>query len=271
MPDLYLLTSQAYPDQLTGSFKGYVIRAVEQREVIALEDRFHRQSGENISVGGRTLTIVPDVSLTRYPLQEQVTLVEFALYMLSASGSIDFQYAATFTGSTCTQAWKLDSPRGTDATFTPGVEGEGATKWIARCVLARGMLGNRFHISADRYVRYERAKHVTDGLLDLCICLESTLDTQTEIAFKFSILLGRLIGGRGENGDRVARILQKLYDLRSKIAHGDPGAARALSRLKPDLPELKGIARQIVTEYVLFTGDKTREEWQGHLRAQLFA
>lgn len=270
MADLYLITSRTFPEQLTGSFKGFVIRAAETRDNLAIEDRLYRQTGSNISVEGRTLVILPDVALTKYPIEEQVKLVEFAIYMLLASGGIDFQYAGNFAGSTCNQAWILNETNDSEITFTAGVDGEGAAKWLARCVDARAKLKTRLHITADRYVRYERASSITDGLLDLCICLESTLDTQNEIAFKFSVLLGRLAGGRGNDGDRVASVLQKLYDLRSKIAHGDPAASKAFTKLEPHLPELKQIARRIVTEYVLFTGDKTREEWQSHLRSQLF-
>jgi hypothetical protein len=271
MADLYLITSQEYPQRMIGSFQGYVIRPSEQRDIIAIEDRLHHQTGGNLQVPGQTLVILPDANLSKFLLEEQVTLAEFGMYVLTTSGAINFQYAATFSGPTCTQVWGLKEQKGADPAFTDTMGGESATKWLARCVLARSKLKSRFHITADRYVRYERAEIVSDGLLDLCICLESTLDAQTEIAFKFSIMLGRLAGGRGEDGDRVARVLQKLYELRSKIAHGDPEAAKALEKLQPELPELRRIARRIVTEYVLFTGDKTREEWRDHLRSTLFA
>jgi uncharacterized protein YutE (UPF0331/DUF86 family) len=126
------------------------------------------------------------------------------------------------------------------------------------------------HITADRYVRYARTQHLKDSLLDLCISLESLLDSQTEIAFRFGTCLAKVTGQKGKAAETTAGLLSHLYGLRSKIVHGaDP--EKELKKIESHLPNLHTIAQVILTKYVLFMSEHSRADWRQHLNALIFA
>ena len=47
-------------------------------------------------------------------------------------------------------------------------------------------------------------------------------------------------------------------------------ASKMLEKIKPSLAELRKIARTILTSYVLFMSDHSRNEWKEHLHSLLF-
>jgi hypothetical protein len=131
-------------------------------------------------------------------------------------------------------------------------------------------LKERMHITASRYVRFLRADNVPDGLMDLCISLESLLDAQSEISFRFGACLAKFTGASGQTAQESAKLLWELYDLRSKIAHGDPKATKLIREIEPKIPILRILSRKILTNYILFMSGHTRDEWTAHLKSCLF-
>jgi len=107
--------------------------------------------------------------------------------------------------------------------------------------------------------------------VDLCISLESLLDASTEISFRFGLSLAKITGERGAQAEVLADLLSDLYDVRSKIAHGDPQATKLLERLRPRLPALHQLSRRILTLYILYMSDNSRANWKAHVRASQFA
>ncbi len=132
-------------------------------------------------------------------------------------------------------------------------------------------LKDRMHITASRYVRYARSENISDGLMDLCICLESLLDSQFQISFRFGVCLTKLTGEKGQKAEEMATLLSELYDLRSKIAHGDPAAIKMLKQIEPKRAALHMLARRILTTYVFFMSEHLRHEWQSHVRSSIYA
>jgi hypothetical protein len=101
------------------------------------------------------------------------------------------------------------------------------------------------HITASRYVRYARGDNQQDKLTDLCISLESLLDGKTEIAFRFGCCLAKVTGSKGKKAEDSAQLLSQLYDLRSKIVHGDPEAIKAMQKMEPNIALLHTLARNL--------------------------
>ena len=96
------------------------------------------------------------------------------------------------------------------------------------------------------------------------------LDAQTEIAFRFSVCLAKAAGRRGRSSEADGKLLSDLYDLRSKIVHGDPAASKMLGRIAPSHGDLLSLSRSILVAYVLYLSEHSRKEWAEHLKSRVF-
>jgi len=179
---------------------------------------------------------------------------------------------AHLAADSCVHASRLPlrSPGVNQPIFGRAMSGVAASKWLRQFFVARRNTQDRMHITADRFVRYLRGQNSRDSLTDLCISLESLLDSQTEIKFKFGTCLARLTGKRGLEAEGAVELLEDLYDLRSKVVHGDPAADKLRQKMQARLPALRREARSILTRYVLFMSEHSRSDWKKHLRTVLF-
>lgn len=243
------------------------------KEVISVEDRFFKQGDERKLNKGIAAMIFPDVAGTAQSIEEHETLAEFSLSLLAVTGHPSFSAVGTFTSGSCTFA-KLASNRiqeKQEPTFAPRINGRATSQWVKQCAQAKHNLKDRMHITASRYVRFLRSDSFPDGLLDLCISLESLLDAQSEISFRFGACLAKFTGDTGPKAEESAKLLSDLYDVRSKIAHGDPQAAKLVKQIEPKVPLLKTLSRRILTGYILFMSRHTRSEWTSALKSCLFS
>lgn len=103
--------------------------------------------------------------------------------------------------------------------------------------------------------------------MDLCICLESLIEADTEISFRFGTTLAKVT--RDKEAEEISHLLSELYNLRSKVVHGtDP--SKEHRKMTPNTAKLRSVARAILTTYVLFMTEHTKDEWKRHLRSSLF-
>lgn len=272
MPDVHIITGEKIPRRLHGSDGGYALRPTSRDELLALEDRLFLQNQETKIEPIATSLILPDTSVNSKNVEEYATLAEFALSLLAISGHPSFLAIGVFTSNECSHAWLLErsAKQLTVPQFGRRMNGRATSQWIKRCSMARQNLKDRMHVTARRYVRYARDGNQLDGLTDLCISLESLLDSQTEISFRFGCCLAKITGSRGQAAEDSAKLLSQLYELRSKIVHGDPSAVKLMKKIEPNIPSLHALARTILTSYVLFTSEHSREEWKSHLKSSLF-
>lgn len=259
------------PERLFGKDGDYAIRSLSQAERVQIEDVFF-QRGSKLEISpGAAAVIVPQTRSSANQLAEHVTLVEFALGILTTRGFQQIKYIGLATTSSFTDVLQTTATHSTEEpVFAAAVVGTVAVKWIRHFFRAARNTPDRMHITADRFVRYLRAANTTDGLLDLCISLESLLDSQTEIQFRFGACLTKVIGQKGREAEETAGLLADLYDLRSKLAHGDPAANKLYRALAPRLPLLRKLGREILTRYVLFMSEHTPEQWKRHLHTAMF-
>ena len=152
-------------------------------------------------------------------LEEFAVLVEFALGILALSGFQPVRTVATLSGTKCLEALQRSYGEVTPPPLFPRkVKKAAASTWLRYFFSARRKTKDGLHITADRFVRYARMNSTRDAMVDLCICLESLMDTETEISFRFGVCLAKMNGG--PNAEELSDLLSDLYNLRSKVVHG---------------------------------------------------
>ncbi len=273
MPELYVIPDIPLPEQLHGTYLGFALRRLSGAELVAIEDQFFRKGQERRLKEGLSTVVLPDVRLDPSVINESTVLAEFALSLLASSGHALVSMVAAFNQDMCcyvssTSGLQTTSPQ---PEFVQTVNGSAAAQWLRRCSLAKERLRDRLHITASRFVRYAQSSETTEALLDLCICLESLFDSQTEIAFRFAVCLTKLLGEKGARAEQISALFSELYDLRSKVVHGDPKAAAVLRRIQPHFLTLRRLARRALTIYVLYLSEHSRQDWQSHLKTIVFA
>jgi Apea-like HEPN len=269
MADYYALTSEPLPQTMFGADSGCAIRQLSEKERLEIEDYFFAR-GMRVPVSAvSTAVIAPQVRLGTVSIEEFAVLTEFALGVISLAGYQAVSTVAIFSDSKCTEILQRPRlPRGPTPRFPKKLVNAIPSAWV-RCIFeVRQKLEGQLHITADRYVRYLRADDSPDGLVDLCICLESLIESQTEVSFRFGVCLSKICGLKDARGS--AEILSDLYSLRSKVVHGsDP--SREHRKVQPNLLNLRRIARSVLVTYILYLTKHSKKEWQQHLRDSLFS
>jgi hypothetical protein len=270
MTDFYALTSKPLPKSLYRADGECSIRILRERERLAIEDFFFSKE-INVAVDrGTTAVVVSESLIPKIKLREFGILIEFGLALISASGFPSVTMTATFDSAHCTEALiRSEAPVLEPVTFSKKMKKAAANAWMRRLFAALRNTKDHMHITADRFVRYCRTTGSRDSLLDLCIALESLLESQTEISFRFGACLTKVTGEGGTGAEGVSDLLSDLYDLRSKIVHG-ADAAKQHQKLDPHSLVLRQVARKILTTYVLYMSDHNRDQWKQHLKSSLF-
>jgi hypothetical protein len=219
MADYYAITSTPLPTPLHGADADCAIRTLLERERIAIEDYFFRRDIKVALSPSTTAVVVAQDQTANATLEDFAVLVEFALGILTVSGFQPVTTVATLNSSTCSNAMQR-SYRETPASpsFAKKVVRAAASTWVRHFFTARRRTKDKLHITADRFVRYSRQSSSLDALVDLCICLESLIESQTEISFRFGTTLAKVTGDK--KAAEISEVLSDLYDLRSKVVHG---------------------------------------------------
>lgn len=272
MHELHAITKNSIPKKLQCTDSGYSLRPIALSELLAIEDRFFKQGEERKLRKGVNTLVFPNVSVNPSNIEEYATLAEFSLALLTVSGHPSIFAVASFSDGKCVHAKLLERQYSDaeDPHFVSTMTGTAVSTWLHKCLSAQKNLKDRMHITASRYIKYARSTNLADALMDLCISLESLLDSQTEISFRFGTCLAKVTGEKGSKAEEMARLLSDLYDVRSKIAHGDPIAAKLLKAIEPKLSKLRALARRILTIYILFSSEHSRDKWKAYIRSSLF-
>jgi hypothetical protein len=269
MADYYALTGDPLASTLHGTDADYAIRTLSDRERLSIEDYFFKQ---NIKLSLRhetTAVIVPQNQSANATLEDFAILIEFALGVLSVSGFQAVNIVATLNGSNCTDALQRSYPEKPQApTFPKKLVKAAASTWVRHFFAARRETKDKLHITADRFVRYLRMNNTRDALVDLCICLESLIESQTEISFRFAVCLAKASGLK--NAAETSDLLSDLYDLRSKVVHGSD-FTKEHKKVEPNTVKLRLAARAILTAYVLYLTENKKEDWKKYLRSSLLS
>jgi hypothetical protein len=266
----YALTYSPLPIELQGAEPEIAVRKLSAQERFGIEDYFFRKNLKLAIPDGTTAVIIEQARLEKGAAPEDIaTFIEFAIAILTVSGFLGVELFATFNpADECTDAFYRAVPMGSSAIVYAKNLTEGTSNiWLRQLLSVRKKTKGRLHITADRFVRYCRIQNTQDALLDLCICLESLLDTKTEITFRFGVCLAKVT--QNSDAEVLSDLLSDLYDLRSTLVHG-ADASKPHKKLDPHSARLRLAARTILTTYLLYLTDHTKEEWKRHLRSSLF-
>ena len=244
----------------------YSIRTLADRERISIEDYFSRKEIKVTLGRDTTAVVVPQIQFTTAMMEDIAVLVEFALGVLSTSGFCQITTVAVLNVSTCSDALQRPFQQGMDLPLFPKkLIKAAASTWINHVFTVRQKTRGNLHITADRFVRYLKMNNTRDALVDLCICLESLIESTTEISFRFAMCLAKV---SSNNAEAISELLSDLYDLRSKVVHGTD-FTKEHKKVLPHTDKLRLASRAILTEYVLYLTAHTKEDWKRHLRSSL--
>jgi hypothetical protein len=273
MSDLYLLTSTEFPERMYGAFENIRLEKVSQPALVAIEDFLFRETDDQIKLPSPapSAIVITDAKVNRSAIEETLAVVQFGLALLADEGLPSMHAGASISGDKCTFAQIIPGAQ-TDrqCRFADRINSSIATQWLKRCLAAHKTLQGRLHIAAHRYIRYAKSDERADALLDLCISLESLLDVHAEISFQFATCLAKVAESDGNAAMELADVLRDLYDLRSRIVHGDHQIGKKIKQLESKLPALHKGAKKILTRYILYASEHSREDWKLHLRSRLF-
>lgn len=268
MADYYALTGNPLPAHLHGADAAYSIRTLSDMERLAIEDYFFNRDVKVTLNPTVTAVVVPYDQSPGTTMDGFAVLVEFALAVLTVSGFEPIVMVAMLNASACTDALQRSYREKTELPlFAKRVVKSAASAWIRHFFTARRSTKDKLHITADRFVRYSRQDASPDALVDLCICLESLIESQNEISFRFATTLAKIT--RDKKAQEISDVLADLYDLRSKVVHG-ADFSKAHNKILPSVARLRLAARSILTIYVLFLTEHTKDEWKKHLSSSLF-
>lgn len=128
---------------------------------------------------------------------------------------------------------------------------------------------DKLEITVYRYNRYVMNRNSPDALLDLSICLESLFSATTEIRFRFSLGLVKLLGYSDKKSLQYFELFKDLYDLRSSYVHGDPKYKKAYKKLAPHFRLLRDSSRKALGLYILYLKENKPHTWANYLTEKL--
>ncbi len=108
---------------------------------------------------------------------------------------------------------------------------------------------------------------LSNGILDLTICLESLIRVNTEVSFRFSHQIARLVTSSPSEIEDYQGLLHHLYTVRSGHVHGTQPQPKALRHVQQRAEELEGIMRDAIMYALEFHAQPglTKEAWTQHL------
>jgi hypothetical protein len=197
MADLFGLTAFPLPAPMHGTDGEFAIRTLSDRERLAIEDYFSQEDLKVTIAADSTAVVVPQNQVTKATMEDFAVLVECALGILSISGFQPITTVALLTTSGCSEALRRLDPESAShgpPSFPRKIVKAAASTWMRHFFNARRKTKYSLHITADRFVRYSRMNDSRDALVDLCICLESLIGSQTELSFRFAVCLAKVSG-----------------------------------------------------------------------------
>jgi len=130
---------------------------------------------------------------------------------------------------------------------------------------------SQLHFSLDRYNSALAGNNILNKVVDITISLEALIEGNVDLKFKFALYNSFLAESSPEDRITVFDLLNKLYDTRSGIVHGDTNAAnKNIKIVQENWNEILRIARASLIYYLFFLINSDRNEWKNHLRDLVF-
>lgn len=114
---------------------------------------------------------------------------------------------------------------------------------------------------------------IFDKIVDITISMESLIEGKDELRYKFSLYNSVVSESDPNRRFDAFGLLQSLYDARSAIVHGDvesKDSKKAIDKTKENWPEVVRLAKATINYYLLFLGERTKNDWNLHLKRLVF-
>ncbi len=108
-----------------------------------------------------------------------------------------------------------------------------------------------------------------DRLLDATICFETMMPGNTELIYRLSQNISFMVGTSPSERLAIFDNMKILYDVRSKIVHGDlnsNGTNKKIEEVKNNWPTYEKYLKSSVTYYLLFLAQNSKDIWENHLK-----
>ncbi len=107
---------------------------------------------------------------------------------------------------------------------------------------------NYLGISIYHYLSSFDASHIHYQYIALCMVLESMISGSQELTYRLKRNTAVLVGAKSYNCKKIFNNLNKIYDLRSKIVHGELYDAAKIAEY---LPYIRTMASRVIIELLL--------------------
>ena len=108
-----------------------------------------------------------------------------------------------------------------------------------------------------------------DKLLDATICFETMMPGNTELVHRLSQNISFVVGTTAEERLTIFDNMKRLYDVRSKLVHGDLKTdkdKKAIEKVSSIWPTYEKYLKSAVTYYLLFLSQRSKTDWEAHLK-----
>lgn len=149
--------------------------------------------------------------------------------------------------------------------FNAGTSEKAVHDWFS-VVETAGKKYDPIHITLSRFNSSLIRSDPLDRIIDLTISMESLIRSSYELKFKFALFNALLSEPRSEKRFEQFELLQRLYDARSSVVHGDitKGAQKKIDEVIKKFNEIVLLAQAAINYYLLFLFENSPEEWSEH-------
>ena len=108
-----------------------------------------------------------------------------------------------------------------------------------------------------------------DRLIDSAICFETMMPGNTELVFRLSQSIAFIVGSNPQERLEIYDNMKKLYDVRSKLVHGDLSSKsieRKISDVQTNFSIFEKYLKSAVTYYIMFLSSHKKDEWENHIK-----
>jgi len=108
-----------------------------------------------------------------------------------------------------------------------------------------------------------------DKIVDTTICFETLTIGNTELTYRLSLNIAYISGDTADERLETFDRMKLLYDVRSKIVHGDLSGASILRKIelvRSSWNVYEKILKSSVFYFLIFIRQKSKGEWEDHLK-----
>jgi hypothetical protein len=107
-----------------------------------------------------------------------------------------------------------------------------------------------------------------DTLIDTTICFETLTPGSTELVYRLSQNISFIVGNSPSEREQAFDNMKKLYDVRSKIVHGDVSGKTIdkIEEVRNNWEIYDKYLKSAIIYYLIFLSQNSKKEWENHLK-----